>query len=197
MCSIYISSINSVWLTSQTSTSYSAQKELAKDLWEAVDNDDVIKVRSLLGQGADPNHQLYWSDECDPPLHWACYKGYLEIVKTLVTHGARTDKGDGRDNMTPLHWACLRGHKEIVKYLIQEVGCSTGKYRSIQFKAAFQDLVVEKLCCANCVIMPRCSCASEVYGSVCVSVCVCVCVCVNCYSCSRINEVQVRVSIGF
>ncbi|XP_064401620.1 telomerase reverse transcriptase-like isoform X2 [Halichondria panicea] len=39
--------------------------------------------------------------------------------------------------------------------------------------------------------MPRCACASEVYGSV------CVCVCVYCYSCSRINEVQVRVSIGF
>ena len=29
------------------------------------------------------------------------------------------------------------------------------------------------------------------------SVFVCVCVCVDCYSCSRINEVQVRVSIGF
>ena len=25
---------------------------------------------------------------------------------------------------------------------------------------------------------------------------VCACVCVDCYSCSRINEVQVRVSIG-
>ncbi len=32
---------------------------------------------------------------------------------------------------------------------------------------------------------------SEVYGSV------CVCVCVECYSCSMLNEVQVRVSIGF
>ncbi len=39
------------------------------------------------------------------------------------------------------------------------------------------------------IIMPRCTCASEVYGSVCVTVCV------DCYSCSRINEVQVRVSI--
>ncbi len=39
------------------------------------------------------------------------------------------------------------------------------------------------------VIMPQCACASKVYGSV--------CVCVDCYSCSRINEVQVRVSIGF
>ncbi len=113
---------------------YSAQKKLAEDLWEAVYKRDVIKVRSLLGQGADPNHQLYWSDEWEgddkePPLHLACYRGHLEIVKTLVNHGARIDKGAGRYNMTPLHNACLRGHKEVVKYLIQEVGCSTGKYR--------------------------------------------------------------------
>ncbi len=111
---------------------YSAQKKLAKDLWEAVYNDDVIKVRSLLGRGADPNHQLYWSVEWrykDPPLHQACDKRYLEIVKTLVNHGARTDKGGGRNNRTPLHNACQEGHKEMVKYLIQEVGCSTGKYR--------------------------------------------------------------------
>ncbi len=63
----------------------------------------------------------------------------------------------------------------------------------------------------NCrdVIMPRCAhtqarytvvclcvcVASEVYGSVFVCLCVCVSVCVDCYSCSRINEVQVQVSI--
>ncbi len=40
--------------------------------------------------------------------------------------------------------------------------------------------------------MPRCACASEVYGSV----FVCLCVRVDRYSCSRINKVQVRVSIG-
>ncbi len=98
------------------------------DLWEAVINsDDVIKVRSLLGRGADPNHQLYWSDEWGyklPPLHRACYQGHFEIVKTLGTHGARTDKGGGS---TPLHSACRGGHKEMVEYLIQELGCSTGK----------------------------------------------------------------------
>ncbi len=45
---------------------------------------------------------------------------------------------------------------------------------------------------AKCYIfMPRCACASEVYGSVFVRVCV------DCFSCSRISEVQVRVSIGF
>ena len=108
---------------------YSSQKKLAEDLYEAVVNDDVTKVRSLLGQGADPNHQLYWSDEWGvkvPPLHSACWWGYLEIVKTLVTHGARTDKGGGWANRTPLHYACEGGHKEVVQYL-KEVGCSAGK----------------------------------------------------------------------
>ncbi len=107
---------------------YSAQKKLAEDLWTAVVDNDVTKVRSLLGEGADPNHQLYWSDEWAgklPPLHHACWRGYLEIVKTLVTHGACTDKG-GVHNMTPLHHACWGGHKEVVQYL-KEVGCSTGK----------------------------------------------------------------------
>ncbi len=109
---------------------YSAQKKLAKDLYKAVLNNDVIKVRSLLGQGADPNHQLYWSDEWvgkDPPLHRACWRGYLEIVKTLVTHGARTDEAGGWPNLIPFHWACWGGDKEVVKYFFRELGFSTGK----------------------------------------------------------------------
>ncbi len=119
---------NSVMLLTMLCTS-SAQEQLAVDLWQAVQDDDVSKVRSLLRQGEDPNHQFYWSDEWveGPPLHTACYEGYLEIVKTLVTHGARTDKGDGRNNMTPLHCACQGGRIETVKYLIQELRCSTGK----------------------------------------------------------------------
>ncbi len=110
---------------------YSAQKKLAEDLWKAVNNNEVTKVRSLLGQGADPNHKFYWSDEWPgymlPPLHEACVRGYLQMVKTLVTHGARTDEGDRRDNRTPFHWACRGGEKEVVKYFFRELGLSTGK----------------------------------------------------------------------
>ncbi len=53
--------------------------------------------------------------------------------------------------------------------------------------------VTMSLClCVHCIFMPWCACsASEVYGSVfvCVCVSVCVCVCVDCYSCSRMNQV--------
>ncbi len=115
---------------------YSAQKqlaeELAEDLYEACNpGSNVRKVKSLLEQGADPNDQFYWNEEWPdwkyPPLHKACENGYLETVKVLVVHGARTDKGDRLSNRVPLHYACEGGHKEVVQYLIQEVGCSTGK----------------------------------------------------------------------
>ncbi len=42
---------------------FTAQKKLAEDLCEVVEDNDVIKLRSLLEQGADPNHQLFWSKE--------------------------------------------------------------------------------------------------------------------------------------
>ena len=56
-----------------------------------------------------------------------------------------------------------------------------------------EDTLSEKLITlvSERIIMPQCACTSELYGSV------SVCVCVDCYSRSRINEVQIRVSIGF
>ena len=88
------------------------------------------KLGPCWDRGQTPNHQLYWSDEWadeEPPLHLACWRGYLEIVKTLVTHGACTDEGGGSDNRTPLHWACWGDEKEVVKYFFRELGLSTGK----------------------------------------------------------------------
>ena len=54
------------------------------------------------------------------PLHIACEKGYLEIVKLLIKEAncdpnCRTIKG-----MTPLHLACRHQHFEVVIYLVTE-----------------------------------------------------------------------------
>ena len=121
-------------------------ERLATDLWEAVDAGDVHKVQSLLEQGADPNHQLYWSEEWIrreknsglwyktlPPLGAACYKGNLRIVKLLVQRGCDVDKSDGKHKETSLHTACYAGHKHVVEYLITEAKCKVGELLCILY----------------------------------------------------------------
>ncbi len=94
--------------------------QLARDLWKAVQAEDVREVISLLERGADPNHPLHWSEESilkHPPLHFACTRGLLEIVKALVTHGAH--KLLWR-NKSPLNCALEGGQKKVAQYLIQD-----------------------------------------------------------------------------
>ena len=86
----------------------------------------------MLGQGADPDHQLYWSREWtgsfgDPPLHTASSKGNVSIVKMLIEAGADVDRCGGVVDHTPLHCACVGGSKEVVDYLIREAGCKVGE----------------------------------------------------------------------
>ncbi len=114
----------------------SAQKQLAMHLWEAVTDDNVIKVRSLLEQGANPNHQLYWSTDSWgkyvlPPVHKACQKGYLEITRVLVRCGADIERGDELMGETAFNWACEGGHMELVVYLSQDIKCRIGKSVSV------------------------------------------------------------------
>ena len=112
----------------------SVQEQLARDLWEAVCNDDVSKVRSVLGQGANPNHQLYWSEEYRiTPVHHACWRGYLEITRALVSGGADIEKDDELSRSTAFHYACSGGHMETVVYLSQEVKCHIGKCVSVAY----------------------------------------------------------------
>ncbi len=105
------------------------------DLWEAVRDDDVSKVRSLLEEGANPNHQLYWRrdwyDKKQPPLHEACLRCNLEITRALVSGGADIERGDREYGRTAFHCACWGGHMEIVVYLSQDVKCRIGKCVSV------------------------------------------------------------------
>ena len=53
-------------------------------------------------------------------LHWACQKGEIELVKTLVEQEGISI--ESKDNLgdTPLHIACENNHFMIVKYLCQK-----------------------------------------------------------------------------
>ena len=109
-------------------------EKLARDLWKAVRYMyiDTEEVQSLLDQGADPNHESYWSEEWTsrkrlPPLHSACVRGYVRKVKVLIQRGADTNKGDPIFNLTPLQRACLAHRKQVVEYLNKEVKCKVGE----------------------------------------------------------------------
>ena len=118
-------------------------ERLANDLWVAVYDDNINRVRTLLQQGANPSHPLYWREEWfnreygpvvyrSPPLHTACREGHLEIVKLLLQAGAGVDVGDGKYNSTPLLFASEEGRKEVAVYLIREAGCKTGEFCNVK-----------------------------------------------------------------
>ena len=80
-------------------------------------------VRTLLTLGANPNAQdnAEWS-----PLHEACNRGNLGVVRLLHKHGADINlKGFGRD--TPLHDAARNGQLKVTNYFILIISFFTNK----------------------------------------------------------------------
>ena len=85
------------------------------DLLLMVAEDGVlIKVQTALKKGANPNAK---DDDGWTPLHYASFKGHVEIVKLLLERGANPN---AKDNIgrTPLHWAAFKGHFKIVELLL-------------------------------------------------------------------------------
>ena len=121
---------------------HACSERQTNDLWVAVDDSDVVKVKTLLQQGTDPNDPVFWTEEwwskdCGksrarrPPLHTACYNGNIEIIQLLLQAGAKVDKSEGQDNRTPFFQACRGGHKDVVDYLIKEFGPTIGRLRAV------------------------------------------------------------------
>jgi ankyrin repeat protein len=69
---------------------------------------------------------------CDPmsrgqygrtPLHHACNKGRLDVVKYLVEDVKVDSSCRDKDDATPLHIAALCGHLSVVKVLVEDYLC--------------------------------------------------------------------------
>lgn len=101
-----------------TSIKTSAVKQLnfirrcfLKDIFAAVNNNDVSLVQKLLRLGASPNK---FDQDGRTPLHHAALKGHAEIAKILLEAGADPNAKDPLD-YTPLHFASQQGHQVIIK----------------------------------------------------------------------------------
>ncbi|XP_062584712.1 putative ankyrin repeat protein RF_0381 isoform X2 [Saccostrea cucullata] len=94
--------------------------DLSAALYHAVDNNDVIKLRHLLQNGANPNERYtgvpYVSFTI---LHLSCEKGNLHTTQALVEAGADVISCDTW-GMSPLIQSIICQQKDIVEYLISE-----------------------------------------------------------------------------
>ena len=83
----------------------------------------VIKL--LKDEGADPTStDAINSSTGGAPLHWACYHGWLDIVKDFIENYNISPELATGYHESPLHCACQGGHVDIVRYLVKEKGCN-------------------------------------------------------------------------
>ena len=94
---------------------------------------DIVNTHRCLHTAASAVAQLITNYKCpidcrnnskQTPLHIACSKGHLRVVKMLVSkHKADLNARDKQNN-TPLNDAARGGHTNVVKSLIDEFNCS-------------------------------------------------------------------------
>lgn len=121
----------------------------ANPLIEAAHEDDLVKIKMLLENGASPKEanrygvfplslacqngnitaiNLLLANGADPnqalpgnesPLHTAARVGKLDCVKALMKAGAAIDTKE-HNGQTPIMWAANAGHLEVIRLLMDE-----------------------------------------------------------------------------
>jgi ankyrin repeat protein len=91
-----------------------------EDLYRAVLDKDVQKVKYLLAQGADVNvQQKNWAGAPFAPLYVASGDGSIEIVRMLLDKGADVNTKNIYER-TALMEACVKGKKDVVLALLDK-----------------------------------------------------------------------------
>jgi ankyrin repeat protein len=87
-----------------------------QELREAVEENSLTEVCRLLSLGADVNAKDNFFGST--PLHVACRKGHVQVVKEILDHGGGIDTRDGH-GWTPLHFACCsKGQLAVIIELL-------------------------------------------------------------------------------
>jgi len=85
------------------------------DIFSAVEDGNISKLRSLISAGADVNTRGKFDNT---PLHFAIDRGNVELVKVLLEQGADVS-AHNKYGERPLHYAIYEGNVEIVKVLLE------------------------------------------------------------------------------
>lgn len=92
-------------------------QDLNEELWAAARKGDAPAVKALLAKGADVNAKTRYGATA---LTYAADRGYLEVAKILLEHGAVVNAKDTFYGAPPLTWAAYNGHVAVVKYLLEQ-----------------------------------------------------------------------------
>lgn len=96
-----------------------SNKLLTIALHEAIANNHPQYVEKLMQNKANANAILEGDSTKFTMLHFACEKGNVQIVNTLLKYGGLTDLGDANGN-TALHVACGNNKKDIAEVLLNK-----------------------------------------------------------------------------
>jgi ankyrin repeat protein len=88
----------------------------ARELVEALQYNNFAKVQQILQENTMVM-RYFAGERQSTPLHLACHKGVVAIIKTLLDLGCSVDAANEAGN-TPLHFACLARSVESVSLLL-------------------------------------------------------------------------------
>lgn len=93
-------------------------KSQGKKLRDAASLGDLRTVRRLCeSEACDVNKA---ANGCgDTPLHKACRRGHLEMVRYFVLERRANVRVRDEDGDLPIHSACIMGHVDVVRFLVQ------------------------------------------------------------------------------
>jgi outer membrane protein assembly factor BamB len=86
------------------------------DLWRAAKKGDAALVAALLAEGLDPNAQTEYGVTA---LQFAAARGHLDVVRTLLAHGADVSRRDRFYGAAPLTAAADKQHWQVVAALLE------------------------------------------------------------------------------
>lgn len=87
------------------------------------------------------------------PLHSACSKGYLSIVKLLLnnSYAKKSLFKQNIQKLTPLHFACYNGYEDVVRFLLNEIYSSSAieTTKELLTQANFDKMTLLHLACIS------------------------------------------------
>ena len=96
-----------------------ADRTAGDELVTAIERGDLLAVKALIQDGGlDPDTPITYGESSITPLMKASERGKRDIVKYLLSKGAKVNAKDG-DGDTPLHLAARQDAVEILAILLK------------------------------------------------------------------------------